>query len=80
MIFIWFAASKHKLVKKATDARFYLVKGSFNLTEKKDIFITSNTSKVYVPPPEPPTSSSSISSSSHRSSSGRSHGGGSRRF
>ena len=76
-VIIVIAASRHRTVKKATHAREYLINGSFKLTNKTDRFITSNTTKVYVPPA---SSSSGGGASTHRSSSGRSHGGGGRKF
>lgn len=74
-IYVFFARSKHKTIKKATEAKQYLIRNSINITKKEDKFINSHVSKVYDPP-----SSSSSGSSTHRSSSGRSHGGGGRRF
>ena len=76
-IFVGIACFMHKTIRKATQAKHYLVKDSFNLTKKEDRFVTSHTSKVYDPPS---SSSSSGGSSTHRSSSGRSHGGGGRSF
>ena len=76
-VFLVVTVSKHKLVKKATNARQYLIRNSIKLTENVDQFITSNTTKIYTPPS---SSSSGGGSSTHSSSSGRSHGGGSRRF
>ncbi len=78
VIFFAVASSKHKVIKKATQARAYLVKDSFNLSEKSDDFIGSHTSKVYDPPSS--SSSSGGGSSTHSSSSGSSHGGGGRSF
>ena len=81
VIFLAIAASKHKTIKKATQAKEYLVKDSFNLTVNEDRFITSNTTKVYDPPSSSSSSSSSGGgSSTHSSSSGTSHGGGGRSF
>lgn len=77
-IFVAIASFLHKTVKKATQAKHYLVKGSFNVTNKSQHFVTSSTSKVYDPPSS--SSSSSGGSSTHFSSSGTSHGGGSRSF
>lgn len=77
-IFVAIASFLHKTVKKATQAKHYLVKGSFNVTNKSQHFVTSSTSKVY----DPPSSSGSGSggSSTHFSSSGTCHGGSSRSF
>lgn len=77
LITVLVARSKHKTIKKATEANNYLIKNSINITNKTDNFISTNTTKVYDPPS---SSSSSGGSSSHRSSSGRSHSGGGRRF
>lgn len=76
-IFIGISCSRHKTIKKATQAKHYLVKDSFKLTENEDRFITTHTSKVYDPPS---SSRSGGGSSTHHSSSGRSHGGGGRKF
>lgn len=66
----------HKTIKRATTALLYMKKGF--ITTQEDVFLTSNTDKVY----DPPSSSSSRSggSSTHRSSSGRSSGGRGRSF
>ena len=77
-IFIFIARSKHKTIKKATQANHYLIKNSINITNKEDKFINSHVSKIYDPPSS--SSGSRGGSSTHRSSSGRSHGGGGRRF
>lgn len=76
-IFAAITISKHKLVKKATHAKQYLINKSIVITQRADRFLTSNTTKIYNPTS---SSSSGGGSSTHRSSSGRSHGGGSRRF
>jgi uncharacterized protein len=75
-IFILIASLRHKTIKKATQAKHYLVRNSFKLTKKEDRFVNTHTTKVY----DPPSSSSGGGSSSHSSSSGRSHGGGGRSF
>ena len=46
------------------------------ITSRNDVFLTTHTSKVYVPP----SNSSGGGSSTHFGSSGRSHGGGGRSF
>ena len=79
LITVLIARSKHKTIKKASEANEYLIKNSINITNTKDTFINSNVSKIY-DPPSSSSSSSSGGSSTHRSSSGRSHGGGGRRF
>ena len=76
-VFIGIACYMHKTIRKATQAKHYLVKDSFNLTGNEDRFVTTHTSKVYDPPS---SSSSGGGSSTHSSSSGRSHGGGGRSF
>lgn len=76
IIFVSINKSKHTTIRKATEAEHYLVKNSFNVTDKKDVFISTHTNKIY----DPPSSSSGGGSSTHHSSSGRSHGGGGRRF
>lgn len=80
LIFIAVASYKHKTIKKATQAKQYLVNGSFNLTEKEDRFVTSHTTKHYNPPSSSSGGSSGGGSSTHSSSSGSSHGGGGRSF
>jgi len=77
-IFILIAKSRHKVVKKATEAKNYLIRGSLSLTQSSDRFVNSHTSTIYVP--KTSSSGGSGGSSTHRGSSGRSHGGGSRRF
>ena len=80
-IFIAIASYKHKTIKKATQAKQYLVNGSFNLTEKQDRFVSSNTTKHYNPPSSSGGSHySGGGSSTHSSSSGGCHGGGGRSF
>lgn len=80
-ISVFIARSKHKTIKKATEANQYLIESSIKFTKIKDHLINSHVSKVY----DPPSSSygggsSGGGSSTHHSSSGRSHGGGGRRF
>lgn len=77
LIFFGAGTAKHKTIRKATQARAYLVKDSFQLISQEDRFISTHTSKVYDPPS---SSSSGGGSSTHHSSSGRSHGGGGRHF
>ena len=72
--------NKHKTIKKATQAKQYLVNGSFKLTEKEDRFVTSHTTKHYNPPSSSRSGGSGGGSSTHFSSSGSSHGGGGRSF
>lgn len=78
-IFVAIKCSKHKTIRRATEARQYLVNDSFKLNVNEDNFVNTYTSKVY----DPPSSSSSGGgggSSTHTSSSGSSHGGGGRSF
>lgn len=77
LLFFFIASAKHKTISKATQAKMYIVNGSFKLTHKEDRFVGTHTSKVYDPPSE---SSGGGGSSSHHSSSGHSHGGGGRHF
>lgn len=55
----------------------YLVDGSWNLTQHRDLFLYSNVSKVRK---QDPPKNSGGGSSVHRSSSGRRHGGGGGKF
>lgn len=80
LIFVIVSSNKHKTIKKATQAKQYLVNGSFNLTEKEDRFVTSHTTKHYNPPSSSRSGGSGGGSSTHFSSSGSSHGGGGRSF
>lgn len=77
-IFIAIARSKHNVVKKATEAKNYLIRGSMAITKSLDRFVNSHTSTIYIP--KTSSSGGGGGSSTHRGSSGRSHGGGSRRF
>ena len=63
---------KHKTIKKATTAEEYVK--TQRITARRDNFLTTHTSSVYIPPSS--SSSSGRGSSTYRSSSGRSHGGG----
>lgn len=71
--------SKLKTVHSKPSAKDYVVPGSLQITQQRDIFIHSSVKRV----PKPKNNSSSRSggssfgggSSTHRSSSGRSHGG-----
>lgn len=60
--------SKHKTVQKATNATNYLMNKS--ITYREDTFMSSYTSKDYIPPPD----------TSSGGSSGGGHGGGGRSF
>lgn len=78
LIFILIASAKHKTIRKATQAKEYMVKDSFVLKHNEDRFLSTHTSKVYDPPSS--SSSSGGGSSTHSSSSGSFHGGGGRSF
>jgi len=58
---------KHNTIRTATTAQSY--QQAFNLTERQDIFLYSNTTRTRLPEP-------ATSSGGHISSSGSSHGGG----
>ncbi len=79
IIFILIAANKHKTVKKAVQAKQYIVKDSLNLTTSEDRFINTHTSRIYSPQSDS-SSGGGGGSSTHSSSSGSSHGGGGRSF
>lgn len=68
-------ALKHKPVKLSNNANNYLDKSSINITNRKDIFVSTYTSKTVIE-----TSSGGGGSSTHSGSSGISHGGGGRSF
>jgi len=63
---------KHNTIRTAVTAQSYLQ--NFNLTEKQDIFLYSNTTSIKLPDDPPPSSGSSLGG--HTSSSGSFHGGG----
>lgn len=75
LIFMIISLSKHRMIKKASEAKHYLK--NIRITNRVDNFLHTHTSKVYIPPAN---TSSGGGSSTHHSSSGRSHGGGGRRF
>jgi len=62
---------KHNTIRTAAAAQSY--QQNFNLTERQDIFLYSNTTRVKIP--DPPTYNSG-GGGGHISSSGSSHGGG----
>ena len=72
---------KNKMVRKATKATAYLDESTISYTQREDRFITTHTTRTYVP-----RSSSGSGGGSHggssisRGSSGTSHGGGGRRM
>lgn len=73
-IFCLVQKAKHKAIKLATNADSYLDKGSVIITDSKDTFVRTHTSRVAK------SSSSSGGGGSHSGSSGISHGGGGRSF
>ena len=66
---------KHNTIRAAAAAQNY--QQNFNLTERQDIFLYSNTTRVKIPEP---TTYSSGGGGGHISSSGSSHGGGGGKF
>ncbi len=75
LIFMIITLSKHRMIKKASEAKHYLK--DIRITNRVDSFLHTHTSKVYIPPAN---TSSGGGSSTHHGSSGVSHGGGGRRF
>lgn len=71
---------KNKMVKKATKAMEYLDQKTINFTIKEDKFITTHTTRTYIPRDTSNGSRGVGGSSTSRGSSGRSHGGGGRRM
>ena len=70
-----------KSVKRQSNARNYAVPGSLRITEAKEIFMTTSTSRVPRAKAEGPrTGGSAGGSTTHVSHSGVSHGGGGRKF
>lgn len=74
-IFCCIKKAKHKAIKLASNADSYLDKSSIVITNSKDTFVRTHTSRI-----ARASSSSSGSGSSHSGSSGVSHGGGGRSF
>lgn len=64
---------KNKMVRKGIEANRYMERNSLNITNTKDVFVTTHTVKHA-------KVDSSSGSSTHIGSSGRSHGGGGRSF
>ncbi|MBQ7667886.1 MAG: TPM domain-containing protein [Clostridia bacterium] len=77
-IFGLVSASKHKLIKKATEAKYYLK--NMVITNRTDKFVTTHTSRTYTGSSSSSGGSYHGGSSTHHSSSGSSHGGGGRHF
>jgi len=69
---------KNKMVRKATQAEEYLDRKSINITNRKDIFITSHTTSYTESHDSGGGGFSGGGHSSHSGSSGVSHGGGGR--
>lgn len=76
LVIVLVMKSRMNTALKKTTAGDYVRDGSFNLTEKRDVYMYSHVTKVKIES----SSSSGGGSSTHSSSSGRSHGGGSRSF
>lgn len=70
--------SKLKTIRKNDTAVDYVVPGSFNLTNQRDIFLYNNVTRTAIP--KDTSSSGSGGSSTHTSSSGATHGGGGGKF
>lgn len=70
VIYVLYLKSQLKTVRRKSDAADYLVPGSFQLTQQRDVFLYRNVTKT-----AKPKQNSSGGSGSHSSSSGRSHGG-----
>lgn len=71
---------KNKMIKKAIKAMEYLDQKTINFTIKEDKFITTHTTRTYIPRDTSNGSRGIGGSSTSRGSSGRSHGGGGRRM
>lgn len=71
---------KNKLVRKAYEATSYMKEDTKEINIIRNTFLTSHTSRVYIPSSSGSSGSSSGGSSTHSSSSGASHGGGGRGF
>lgn len=72
-------ALRNKKIKLATNSNDYLDNKSFEITKDTKEFISSNTSRVYIPPADSGGGGSS-GGGFHSGSSGASHGGGGHRF
>ena len=78
IVFILFIFSKKSISGKPHISTY---QDNFQLTGRRDNFLSTNTTQTAIPKPDPNRSSSSGSrSTTHTSSSGRSHGGGGRKF
>ena len=72
-------ALRNKKIKLATNSNDYFDNKSFEITKDNKEFISSNTSRVYIPPADSGGGGSS-GGGFHSGSSGASHGGGGHRF
>lgn len=72
-------ALRNKKIKLATNSNDYFDNKSFEITKDTKEFISSNTSRVYIPPADSGGGGSS-GGGFHSGSSGASHGGGGHRF
>ena len=72
-------ALRNKKIKLATNSNNYFDNKSFEITKDTKEFISSNTSRVYIPPADSGGGGSS-GGGFHSGSSGASHGGGGHRF
>lgn len=72
-------ALRNKKIKLATNSNDYFDNKSFEITKDTKEFISSNTSRVYIPPADSDGGGSS-GGGFHSGSSGASHGGGGHRF
>ena len=72
-------ALRNKKIKLATNSNDYFDNNSFEITKDTKEFISSNTSRVYIPPADSGGGGSS-GGGFHSGSSGASHGGGGHRF
>lgn len=72
-------ALRNKKIKLATNSNDYFDNKSFEITKDTKEFISSNTSRVYIPPADSGGGGSS-GGGFHSGSSGSSHGGGGHRF
>lgn len=76
-IIIGILIAKNRMVKKSTNAKYYLKNGSVVISTKADRFVTTHTTSVRI---NDSSSSGAGGSSTSRGSSGVSHGGGGRRL
>lgn len=72
--------AKNKMVKKSTNAHYYIKNGSIVINNRSDRFVTTHTSSVRINDSSSSSGGRVGGSSVSRGSSGRSHGGGGRRL